>query len=171
MSYKNIHEVEKALAACSEGASANVSVSRANIVRDEYTRANYDSARPSEKLPIHDREILIASNNAYYTVGIIRNMIDLMADFCVKGIDWKHTNRNIEAFYKEWFTQVHGYDVSERFCNYLARLGNNCVFTNYMRVPENVATEWKKTRGEDFKNVVASTRKIPGQYIFVDIEI
>ena len=169
MSYKNIHEVEKALAACSEGASANVSVSRANIVRDEYTRANYDSARPSEKLPIHDREILIASNNAYYTVGIIRNMIDLMADFCVKGIDWKHTNRNIEAFYKEWFTQVHGYDVSERFCNYLARLGNNCVFTNYMRVPENVATEWKKTRGEDFKNVVASTRKIPGQYIFVDI--
>ena len=78
MSYKNIHEVEKALAACSEGASANVSVSRANIVRDEYTRANYDNARPSEKLPIHDREILIASNNAYYTVGIIRNMIEAL---------------------------------------------------------------------------------------------
>jgi hypothetical protein len=112
---------------------------------------------------------MISCNNAYYTVGIIRNMVDLMADFCVKGIDWAHTNRNIEAFYREWFNQVHGYDVSERFCNYLSRLGNNCVFTNYMRVPDNVATEWKKTRGEDFKNVVASSRKIPGQYIFIDI--
>lgn len=168
MSYKNIHEVEKALAECAEGASAQVA--RANVlVRNEYTRANYDNARPSEQLPTADRDILISCNNAYYTVGIVRNMIDLMADFCIKGIDWKHTNRNIEAFYKEWFTQVNGYDVSERFCNYLARLGNNCVFTNYMRVPESVATEWKKTRGEDFKNVTASSRKIPGQYIFVDI--
>ena len=168
MSYKNIHEVERALAACAEGASAHVA--KANVlVRNEYTRANYDNVRPYESIPTNDRDILISCNNAYYTVGIIRNMVDLMADFCVKGIDWVHTNRNVEAFYKEWFTQVHGYDVSERFCNYLARLGNNCVFTNYMRVPENVATEWKKTRGEDFKNVVASNRKIPGQYIFVDI--
>lgn len=168
MSYKNIHEVERALAACAEGASAHVA--KANVlVRNEYTRANYDNVRPYESIPTNDRDILISCNNAYYTVGIIRNMVDLMADFCVKGIDWVHTNRNVEAFYKEWFTQVHGYDVSERFCNYLARLGNNCVFTNYMRVPESVATEWKKTRGEDFKNVVASNRKIPGQYIFVDI--
>jgi hypothetical protein len=168
MSYKNIHEVERALAACAEGASAHVA--RANVlVRNEYTRANYDNVRPYEAMPTSDRDILISCNNAYYTVGIIRNMVDLMADFCVKGIDWAHTNRNVEAFYKEWFNQVHGYDVSERFCNYLARLGNNCVFTNYMKVPESVATEWKKTRGEDFKNVTASTRKIPGQYIFVDI--
>lgn len=168
MSYKNIHEVERALAACAEGASAHVA--KANVlVRNEYTRANYDNVRPYEKVPTSDREILISCNNAYYSVGIIRNMIDLMADFCVKGIDWKHTNRNIEAFYKEWFTQVHGYDVSERFCNYLSRLGNNCVFTNHMRVPESVATEWKKTRGEDFKNVVASSRKIPSQYTFIDI--
>lgn len=168
MSYKNIHEVEKALAACAEGASAHVA--KANVlVRNEYTRANYDNVRPSESIPVHDRDIMISCNNAYYTVGIIRNMVDLMADFCVKGIDWAHTNRNIEAFYREWFNQVHGYDVSERFCNYLSRLGNNCVFTNYMKVPDSVATEWKKTRGEDFKNVVASSRKIPGQYIFIDI--
>lgn len=171
MSYKNIQEVQKALAACSEGASAHVA--KASIgtvtVRDEYTRVNYDTARPSEQLPVGDRDIIISCNNAYYTVGIVRNMVDLMADFCVKGIDWVHTNRNIESFYQSWFKKVNGYDVSERFCNYLARLGNNCVYTNFMRVPDAVASEWKRTKGEDFKNVVAANRKIPGQYIFVDI--
>ena len=175
MSYKDIKEVQKALADCSEGAGAQVFRAKATYgtgavtVRDEYTRSNYDRCRPTEQLPTADRDIMISCNNAYYTIGIVRNMIDLMADFCVKGIDWSHTNRNVEAFYKQWFKTVEGYDVSERFCNYLARLGNNCVFTNFMKVPDAVAKDWKRTKGDEFKEVVAAKRKIPGKYIFVDI--
>lgn len=168
MSYKDIHEVQKALASC--GGSAHVTRSYGTVsVRDEYTRSNYDRCRPTEQLPTSDRDIMISCNNAYYTIGIVRNMIDLMADFCVKGIDWSHTNRSVEAFYKQWFKTINGYDVSERFCNYLARLGNNCVFTNFMKVPDNIAQNWRRTRGEEFKDVVTSSRKIPGKYIFVDI--
>lgn len=167
MSYKNIEEVQKALAACSEGAGASRAV--AVTVRDEYTRSNYDRARPSEQIPTDDRNIQLASNNAYYTVGIVRNMVDLMADFCVKGIDWTHPNRNIQAFMRQWFREVNGYDVSERFCNYLVRLGNNCIFTNYMKIPDIVAGEWRKSKGEEFKNIVSSSRKIPSKYIFIDI--
>lgn len=168
MSYKNIEEVQRALAACSEGAGASKAVS-AVTVRDEYTKSNYDRARPSEQIPTDDRSIFLASNNAYYTVGIVRNMVDLMADFCVKGIDWTHPNRNIQAFMRQWFREVNGYDVSERFCNYLARIGNNCIFTNYMKIPDMVAGEWRKTKGEEFQNIVSSSRKIPSKYIFVDI--
>jgi len=169
MSYDNIEQVQKALAACSEGASAHVARAGIVSVRDEYTRSNYDRCRPSEQLPTADRDIAISCNNAYYSVGIVRNMVDLMADFCVKGIDWAHTNRNVQAFYRKWFEQISGYDVSERFCNYLARLGNNCVFTNYMKVPDSVASEWKRSKGAEFSNVVASNRRIPGKYIFIDI--
>lgn len=168
MSYKNIEDVQRALAACSEGAGASKAVA-AVTVRDEYTKSNYDRARPSEQIPTDDRSIFLASNNAYYTVGIVRNMVDLMADFCVKGIDWTHPNRNIQAFMRQWFREVNGYDVSERFCNYLARIGNNCIFTNYMKIPDIVAGEWRKTKGEEFQNIVSSSRKIPSKYIFVDI--
>jgi hypothetical protein len=168
MSYKNIEDVQRALAACSEGAGASKAVA-AVTVRDEYTKSNYDRARPSEQIPTDDRSIFLASNNAYYTVGIVRNMVDLMADFCVKGIDWTHPNRNIQAFMRQWFREVNGYDVSERFCNYLARIGNNCIFTNYMKIPDMVAGEWRKTKGEEFQNIVSSSRKIPSKYIFVDI--
>lgn len=168
MSYKNIEEVQKACAAAAEGASAHKATANVSV-RNEYTRTNYDRARPSEQLPTADRDILITCNNAYYSFGIVRNMVDLMADFCVKGIDWYHTNRNVQAFYREWWRQVEGYDVSERFCNYLARLGNNCVYTNYMKVPDHVASEWKKAKGAEFSNVVTSNRKIPSKYIFIDI--
>ena len=108
MSYKNIHDVERALASCSEGASAHVAKASVGTVstRDEYTRSHYDRDRPSERLPIGDRDIILSCNSAYYTVGIVRNMVDLMADFCVKGIDWVHTNNNIEAFYQSWFKKV-----------------------------------------------------------------
>lgn len=172
MSYKNIEDVQKALASASEGAYAGVARSIATgivSVRDEYTRTNYDSVRPSEILPTSDRDMFYASNNAYYTVGIVRNMVDLMADFCVKGITWEHPNRNIAAFYNSWWQTVGGYDVSERYCNYLIRLGNVAVYTNYMKVPDIVAQEWKKSKGAEFQNIVASNRKLPSKYIFVDI--
>jgi hypothetical protein len=168
MAYENIEAVQKALASCSEAAGAGKAVATVTV-RDEYTRSNYDRCRPAEQLPTSDRDIIVSCNNAYYTVGIVRNMVDLMADFCVKGINWEHTNRNIQTFYRQWFSKINGYDVSERFCNYLARLGNNCVYTNYMKVPDIVAQEWKKTKGEEFKNVIASNRKIPSQYVFIDI--
>ena len=183
-SYRSLDDLQKAVASASEGASGvNTSVNSMQItgdyrsqasgsaisIRNEYNRGHYDAFRPSEKVPIADRDIMMACNNSYYTVGIVRNIVDLMADFCVKGIDWSHTNRNVQAFYRTWFQTINGMDVSERFCNYLVRLGNNCIYTNYMKVPDNIAHEWKKSKGEQFSEVVASSRKIPSKYIFMDI--
>lgn len=183
--YRSIDDLQKAVASASEGASGvNTSVNSMQLtgsyrstaavgsaisIRNEYNRGHYDAFRPSEKVPISDREIMIACNNSYYTVGIVRNIVDLMADFCIKGIDWSHTNRNVQAFYRTWFQTINGVDVSERFCNYLVRLGNNCIYTNYMKVPDGVAQQWRKSKGEEFSEVVVSNRKIPAKYIFMDI--
>lgn len=179
MAYDNTEQIQKAMASASEGASAYTSASyatntnfmaRANLsVRDEYNSGNYYNVRPGERVPTDDRGIMYACNNAYYSVGIVRNVVDLMADFCIKGVDWAHTNRNIQAFYRSWFQQINGHDVSERFCNYLIRLGNNCIYTNHAKVPDGIAEQWRRTRGEEFKDVVASSRKIPYKYIFMDI--
>lgn len=178
MSYKSIAEVQKALETASEAAGAytaitnglnNSFLSRGTVsVRNEYNRSNYENVRPSERLPTGDRDIMQACNQAYYNVGIVRNIVDLMADFCVKGIDWAHTNKNIQAFYRAWFRKVQGYDVSERFCNYLIRLGNNCIYTNYAKIPQSSINEWRKTKGAEFQNISVTNRKIPSKYFFVD---
>lgn len=172
MANRNIDDIQKSLAGLYDGLDGGFATKRSvayNTVRNEYNHSNYYRARPSEGLPSSDRAIMLESNAIYYENGIIRNMIDMMADFCVKGIDWAHKNRNIQAFYRTWWRKIGGYDVSERFCNYLARLGNIAIYTNYLKVPENVAIEWRKTKGSEFKNVVTSSRKIPSKYVFVDI--
>lgn len=169
--------MNKALASALDGAGAfttstalSRSYSAANVsIRNEYNRGHYDAVRPSERMPVTDRDIIFSCNQAYYNVGIVRNIVDLMADFCVKGIDWAHKNRNVEAFYKSWFQKIDGYDVSERFCNYLVRLGNTCVFTNYGKIPMEVCNEWRKTRGAEFSNVTYSKCEIPSSYVFLDI--
>lgn len=178
MSYKSIAEVQKAMENASEGAGAFTAItnglnssflSRGTVsVRNEYNRSNYENVRPSERIPTADRDIMQACNQSYYNVGIVRTIVDLMADFCVKGIDWAHTNRNIQAFYRTWFRKVEGYDVSERFCNYLIRLGNNCIYTNYAKIPDSSIQEWRRTKGAEFQNVPVSNKKIPCKYFFVD---
>lgn len=179
-SYRTLDDLQKAVASASEGASGvNTSINSmrataavggsAISIRNEYNRGHYDAFRPSEKVPVSDREIMLACNNSYYTVGIVRNIVDLMADFCIKGIDWSHANRNVQAFYRTWFQTVGGVDVSERFCNYLVRLGNNCIYTNYMKIPDTTAQQWRKSKGEEFKDITVSSRKIPSKYIFMDI--
>ncbi len=154
---------------CVPGVGRNFMSNASVSVKEQYTKTNYDTARPSERVPTEFREILSFCNEQYFSVGIVRNVIDVMSDFCVKGIDWAHPNRAVQAFYRSWFQKINGRDVSERFCNYLLRLGNLCVYPNYSKISDDIATEWKKTRGSEFKNLKVTNLSIPSKYIFIDI--
>lgn len=149
----------------SEYISANASL----IVRPEYNRNNYENARPNEKIPRDFIDVLLFCNESYYTVSIVRNVIDLMSDFCVKGIDWAHPNRNVQAFMRNWFAMVNGQDVSERFCNYLLRLGSNCILPEYSKIDETTAQEWRRSRGSEFKLINPQKLVIPSNYSFIDV--
>lgn len=153
----------------SEASSSFSTTHGSLIVKPEYTRSHYDRDRPTEKLPTEFVDILLFCNEAYYTVSIIRNVIDLMSDFCVKGIDWAHTNRNVQAFMRTWFAKVKGKDVSERFSNYLLRLGSNCIIPDYSQISEEVASQWRKTKGAEFKNIKVKKLRIPSSYSFIDV--
>jgi hypothetical protein len=54
-------------------------------------------------------------------------MIDLMADFVLR-IDWSHSNRNVEAFNNGLRLLKDTMYLNDFVI--MARLGNNCVFTN-----------------------------------------
>lgn len=176
--YKSAADLNRAVSSASEAGAAGyplwaapkIKRAKADLsIRDTYNDANYYNKRPGEMVPSDYRSILYDCNESYYDFGIVRNIVDLMSDFCVKGIDWVHTNRNVQAFYRAWFRNVGGYDVSERFCNYLIRLGNNCIYTNYANIPDKLAEQWRKTKGEEFADIKYKSMRIPSQYVFLNV--
>ena len=87
MSNTRLTKIQKSVADCSAGASAFKSCSagvgdtfssNASVyVRNEYNRSNYENVRPGERVPIEFLESLSFCNESYYSVAIVRNVIDL----------------------------------------------------------------------------------------------
>lgn len=178
MTARTIDSIEKSIAAYTEGVSAFRSCSNGmsdtfsshgSYVRPEFNRSHYESVRPSERVPVDFIESLTFCNNSYYNIAIVRNVIDLMADFCTKGITFSHRSKSVQSFYREWFTTINGKSVSERFCNYIFRLGNIAITKETSKISNKVATTWKKTKGEAFKSLDANKLVLPSSYDFLDV--
>lgn len=93
-------------------------------VRNEFTRGDYESFRPSEAIPSRPKDVIASCMKAYKKVGVVRNIIDLMADFTAEGVRLNHPNPRIQKFARRWFEhKVDGTNVTERFSNYFYRLG------------------------------------------------
>lgn len=97
------------------------------------------------KRPRKDKDIIKMCMDAYDRVGIIRNVIDLMGDFSSQGITLVHPNKNIEKFYKKWFSKVNGKARSERFLNTLYRCGNVIVKRRTAKLSARKEQEMRKT--------------------------
>lgn len=96
-------------------------------VRDGFSRADYDWFRPEESTPKDIKDTISACMKAHYKFALVRNVVELMADFASKGIRLAHKNKKEEAAYQYWFKMVDGKERSERFLNYLYRCGNIVV--------------------------------------------
>lgn len=146
------------------GTDSNISV------RSDYNRGDYDYYRIGESIPEKQEDIILLCMKAYDRISIVRNIIDLMADFAMQGIRLVHPNKSIQKFYREWFKYVDGNIVSERFLNYLYRIGNVVVKKQFGKVSSNVATQWKKSIGlkEEYPIVVTENfGLIPSKYNFL----
>jgi hypothetical protein len=109
-------------------------------VREPFSRKNYDQFRPNEALPVTNKDILRQCDLAYRKVGLIKNIIDLMADFASQGISISHPVRRHEKLLNNWFAKAKGNERSERFINNLLRFGN--VFVK--RILYNLSKSEKK---------------------------
>lgn len=138
-------------------------------VRSDYNRGDYDYFRPSEQLPKTPKESIDYSNAIYYApdAGIIKNTIDLMSDFACYGIKISHPNPRQQRFYQAWFEKVDGYVVSERFLNYLYRLGNVFVEKTNAKIKSRIAREMKRTRAEAI-NQAEAANTVPIKYTFLN---
>lgn len=157
----------------SHGSTTYLNIAPGNVsVRDEFNRGDYESFRNSEALPRTPKESIVACNDAYLNVGIVRNIIDLMGDFAVQGIDINHPNERIEKFFKAWFRKVAGPERSERFLNYLYRSGNVIVKRQTAKLTLRDADNLKKAVAEPDVDVIEPIklmkREVPWRYTFLN---
>jgi hypothetical protein len=146
--------------------------------RPGLTFGDYYKFRPDEKPPESPKEIIAASNIAYKKIDIVRNTIDLMTDFITQGITISHPNANQQKFGQNWFSNVvNGEEVSERFTNYLLRLGNLVVRRNLGKprlkqlkqlYKAASAEEGREKYYVDVESITTLKHEIPAKYSFID---
>lgn len=107
-----------------------------NIVREGYSRGDYDAQRPHEAASTDSRTAIKQCMWAYKDVGLLHNVIDLMADFVTQGIEIVHPNKKIEKFLQHWGKKINFNDRSERFSNLLLRAGNVVVQKSHAKLKQ-----------------------------------
>lgn len=144
--------------------------------RPGLTRDGYNYFRPEESTPTVYKDIMLRSNAVYQTVGLIKNVVDLMGDFTAQGIRITHPNKKIEKWLNNWFRKVRGPERAERMSNYLYRTGNVVITKQTAKINVRIAEELYKTHADadldsmdimDVKYKVEK-REIPWKYTFLD---
>jgi hypothetical protein len=142
--------------------------------RPGLTRSDYYYFRPDEAPPHHIKAIIRKADDIYQRVGLVRNVIDLMADFAVHGIRPVHRNKKIERFYRRWFKKINGKERSERFLNNIYKTGNVVINRQTGKINLKVSEELYKSLGspDEYVTSLSETkiekREIPWKYTFID---
>ena len=139
-------------------------------VRTGFNREDYNRFRSAESVPKQQKEAIKMCMAAYDRVGIIRNVIDLMADFAGQGITIVHPNKRIEKFFRAWFQKVNGRERTERFLNTLYRCGNVVVKRRTAKINKRTEKQLRST-GEadmDIIDLKVPRREIPWKFDFLN---
>ena len=145
--------------------ASNVS-GRPGLSKDDYYKF-----RPQEAPANTPKGVIAQCDAAYHSVGLVRNIIDLMGDFACQGVMLVHPNKRIEKFYQNWFEKIGGKDRSERFLNNLYRTANVVIRKHTAKI--DVPTEqrmYKTGAAPDIKlqKQKVESRVIPWKYIFLN---
>lgn len=128
-------------------------------VRDGMTRSDYDVFRPEEATPTESKKIVAACMGAYKKVGLVRNVVELMADFATEGVKIVHPNKGWQEFLNNWAKTVDFADRSERFLNLLYRTGTVVIKKVHA-----------KLRQKDVERLQRGTAAL-GETVLPDVEV
>ncbi len=138
-------------------------------VRAPFDRRDYEAFRPGEANPEQQKKIMSQCMRAYEDVGIIRNIIDLMSDFSSQGMNIVHKDPKIQNFYRNFYKKVDGDNVTERFLNYLYRVGNVIFHRTTAKITKKQEGEFKKSCAEPIStDIQIYRREIPWSYEFLN---
>ena len=167
----------------SHGGRTMASTSDINL-KPGFNRFDTGRWRPEDRVPTTNQEIVQLCQGVYKKNGLIRNIIDLMADFASEGLDLRHPVKSQERFYKEWAKKVKLESRANDFMKYLMRDASVIIrrktavikkslvkdmskadYYNTEPVDEKKSNEQPETIGPD--NTKINKREIPWSYIFL----
>jgi hypothetical protein len=146
-------------------------------VKSDFNRRDYEYFRTntSDNSAIGQ---MITSQKAYEKVGMVRNIIDMMAEFTTQGVRVEHVHPKKQRFLQEWFEYVNGPFVSERLAHMLYRLGAAPIQTGYGTISLPNEKKMSMSQGQfgevEYEPITTERRQIPLKYTFIppwDIEI
>lgn len=145
-------------------------------IRDEFNRSDYDVYRPGEALPTDSKGKMQACMAAYKRsgYGIVKNIVDLMADFAVQGIDVAYPDKKKENLIRFWFNRVvNGPSRSKEFANLICQVSNIIAKRDTAKVPLSIIRKmYKSTSEADVKyvdeSVTPEKRELPINYTFLN---
>ena len=139
-------------------------------VRTGFTREDYNRFRSEETVPKRQQEAIRMCMAAYDKVGIIRNVIDLMADFAGQGITIVHPNKRIEKFFRARIQNVNGKERTERFLNTLYRCGNVVVKRRSSKINKRTEKQLRSMADADMEviDLKVNRREIPWKFDFLN---
>jgi hypothetical protein len=149
-------------------------------IKSQFGKSDYDYYRQNEMTPQNPREIIEVCNRAYKKEGLVRNIVDLMAEFASKGITIVCPDKKQEKFGQEWAKYVDIPGVAERFLNLLYRMGHAPVSITYGKVPVKIEKKWSSTFGLEGDKIdldeepivqISTTykkRRMPLSYVFLN---
>lgn len=105
-------------------------------VRDGYNRSDYDFFRPDERLPETIEDVIFSCMKAKKQIGIIRNIIDMMAEIVCQGIDVVHKSPRAQTFYKAWAKKIRLKNRAERIANLLLTAANVVISRKTAKLKE-----------------------------------
>lgn len=111
----------------------------------------------SHSKPTNMQKKITDCRSAYYNVGIIGNVVDIMADFALEGLQIAHESEQAERLFIKWAHITNLYDVVEEILRNMFRDGNVPI----VHYNADIGTESIK----QMKKVVASEKTL-GQDLF-----
>jgi hypothetical protein len=141
--------------------------STTNIIRREgYNRNDYDRQRPGDALPVKHADIIKACQGIYRKIGLVRNVIDLMADFASEGLILSHPIKSQEIFYREWARRVDLQGRVHDFMRLILRDANIIIRRKNAKLPNNIKKQWSKGEDVILPDKKVKKNNIPWEYIF-----
>lgn len=139
-----------------------------NNVRSADNHPDASIYKSTRSVNRRQKEIMKLCMDAYDKVGLVRNVIDLMGDFACQGMTIVHTNKSIEKFYRNWFSKIHGKERSERFLNYIYRIGNVVVERKMAKITKKDERALKVAMALEGDPEEYGKREIPWRYEFIN---
>jgi hypothetical protein len=139
--------------------------------RPEMTRTDYEKERTKEAInrgrTQNDLRLIIEEClRVHDQVGVIRNVMSLLASFAMDGVEIVHPDERTNLFYQNWSKKVKLTSRARQYASWLAKGGNVVVRREMATVSRENLRKILEVTDNEPANMAASSGKIPIKYWF-----